>query len=243
MIYVLIGMGVFFIILGNILTVNNASTLLAGYNTMSEAERKKVDIQAFVPYFRQFHIFLGVSFLVLGLLLHYVFGESVSGIFIAVYPLIAYAYFMWTSSQFTQGKTGVPLNKVAVYSLVGITVFLLGFIFYSLQESKLSLQSNAIAFSGLYGSTLKTYEIESIEEVASLPDITARTNGFALGATRKGFFQTTDDEKVKLMVHTETGPFVQFVKKDGQKLYYSSKNRSAAGILESLRQKYPELIK
>ena len=57
--YVIVGTGLLFIAVGFILTENNAKTLLAGYNTMSDEERQKVDIVAFLKYFRKFHVFPG----------------------------------------------------------------------------------------------------------------------------------------------------------------------------------------
>lgn len=50
MIYVIIGMGLLFIAIGNILTLGNAKYLLSGYNTMSDEERMKVDIEPVVTY-------------------------------------------------------------------------------------------------------------------------------------------------------------------------------------------------
>ena len=62
-------LGAFFAGIGFLIHEGNAKYLLAGYNTMGESERKKVDLSRFIPYFRRFHIFLGASFTVLGLLL------------------------------------------------------------------------------------------------------------------------------------------------------------------------------
>lgn len=96
-------MSLLFVAIGFIVTENNAKYLLSGYNMMSEEDRKKVDIQAYIPYFRRFHVFLGLSFLVFGVALNYLVHENAAGIFSVVYPILAYLYFITSSSKFSKG--------------------------------------------------------------------------------------------------------------------------------------------
>lgn len=100
MLYILIGMGLFFVALGFLLTENNAKYLLAGYNTLNEEKRKKVNIKGYLQFFRRFHIFLGGTFLIFGLIAHFYFGEMITGITISLYPIIAYAYFIWKGTKY-----------------------------------------------------------------------------------------------------------------------------------------------
>ena len=58
-----------FIAIAFIVNENNAKYLLSGYNTMSEEERMKFDIKSYIPFFRNFHIFLGISLLIISLIL------------------------------------------------------------------------------------------------------------------------------------------------------------------------------
>ncbi|MBS9767294.1 MAG: DUF3784 domain-containing protein [Flavobacteriaceae bacterium] len=48
MLFPIVLLSVIFIAIGFIVTENNAKYLLSGYNAMSEEERKKVNIKAFV---------------------------------------------------------------------------------------------------------------------------------------------------------------------------------------------------
>ena len=102
MIYVLIGMSLLFVAIGLIVTESNAKYLLTGYNTMSQQEREQVDIKSYIPTFRKFHLSLGISFLVIGLIVHYAIGEHAGGIFLGVYPILAYLYFIWKSNKFSK---------------------------------------------------------------------------------------------------------------------------------------------
>lgn len=77
--FVFIIICVLFIALAFILTENNAKYLLAGYNTMSPEERKKVDIKGLIAYFKRFFIFLGVSLMIVGLTAGYYLSEKEYG--------------------------------------------------------------------------------------------------------------------------------------------------------------------
>jgi hypothetical protein len=107
MIYIITGLSLLFLATGFIVTEKNAKYLLSGYNTMGEEEKKKFDIKAFIPWFRKFHIFLGVSFFIFGTTLTYLVGKNAGGIFLVVYPILAYIYFIWTSNRYSKG----PISK------------------------------------------------------------------------------------------------------------------------------------
>lgn len=148
MVYGLIIMALLFVAIGFIVTENNAKYLLSGYNTMSEEDRKKFDIKAYIPYFRKFHIFLGISFLVFGTILTYFIHENAGGIFMAVYPILAYIYFIWTSARYSKGQSA-NFNKTGVFILVGALVFVVGLLAFGFQEDKLIIHAETIIVWGL----------------------------------------------------------------------------------------------
>ncbi len=121
MIYPILILSIIFIALGFIVTEDNAKYLLSGYNTMSEEQRKKVNIKAYIPYFRKFHILLGFSVLVFGVISDYFFGEAMSGSFLVLYIVMAYIYFIVMSSKFS--KDG--MTKWDKIGLVGLSMLLL----------------------------------------------------------------------------------------------------------------------
>jgi hypothetical protein len=227
----LIGMSLLFAAIGFIVTESNAKYLLSGYNTMSEEERKKVDIKAYIPYFRKFHIFLGVSFFVFGTLLTYFVNENVAGIFIGVYPILGYIYFIATTAKYFNTKK----NKIGVYLLMVILVFIIIFLGRDLKENKLILNPNSIEFEGSYGETVPKSEIKSIELVNDKPKITIRTNGFALGTVKKGYFKTDRGEIVKLILNGDNKPYILLTKADGKKIYYSTKEESNEKLFDKIK--------
>ena len=129
MIYVIVGTSLLFIGVAYLVTVDNAKYLLSGYNTMSKAEREKVDIKSYIPFFKKFHIALGLSCLIIGVLLCVLISEKLSGIFITIYPIAAYIYFIKKGDTYFKG-TQSNANKLAQMVLIAILIFIIGMIIF-----------------------------------------------------------------------------------------------------------------
>ncbi|WP_299431177.1 DUF3784 domain-containing protein [uncultured Maribacter sp.] len=237
MTYILVGMSLLFVAIGFIVTENNAKYLLSGYNTMTEEERKKVDIKSYIPYFRKFHIILGISFLVLGYGINLI-NKNYAGIFLAVYPILTYIYFAINSSKFS-GGLNTKSNKIGLYVIVGAFIFVVGLISYGFKENKIVFDSQKIELKGIYGETIETEQIKSIEIENELPKITLKTNGFALGEIRKGFFKTANGEIVKLILNSEQKSYILLTKSDGKKIYYSARGKSNEKVLNEIKKTLP----
>ena len=99
MMYTIIGMSLLFVAIAFLVTEKNAKYLLAGYNTMNEENREKVDIKCYMRFFKRFHIFLGISLLIIGLVLYFFTSEMIAGVTLSLYPVLAYVYFLWRGSK------------------------------------------------------------------------------------------------------------------------------------------------
>jgi hypothetical protein len=241
MIFVLLAISALFVAIGFSVTENNAKYLLSGYNTMTEQDRKNVDIKAYIPYFRNFHIFLGISFLMLGAALTYLISENAGGIFLGVYPVLAYMYFVATSSTYLKGA-GRRGNKVAFGILGVILLSIIALFGFGFREDRLTFHSNGVTLGGMYGETLPASEIQSIELVNELPEITFKSNGFALGTIHKGYFKTNREETVKLIMNSDKVPVILLTKSNGERVYYTAKNRTSDEIVKEMKQTLPNVI-
>lgn len=234
MYYVIVGLGILFIGVGYLVTEKNAKYLLSGYNTMSEADRKKVDLKLYLPFFKNFHIYLGTSFTILGGALHYIYGEKASGIFLGIYPIIAYGYFIWKSQSYSQAPTK-NWEKAAIISLV-IALIVVGGLFYKgFNTLNFSFTSEAITIEGMYGERIPIQNIKSISLEQNMPDIRIRQNGFSLGDIHKGFYETTQGVKLKLLLDSNQKPMIFIDLKEGNDIYYSAKETSNISIYEKLK--------
>ena len=239
MIYVLIGLSLLFVAIGYMVTEKNAKYVLSGYNTMSTEEREQVNLKAYMSYFKKFHIFLGLSLFSIGYALTFV-NENTAGIFLVIYPIIAYVYFAFTSSKFSGGlKT--KSNRLSLIILTGTLVFVIGLLFYGFKADPILIHSDQIEFKGTYGETLQANDIKSIQLIETLPKIVLKTNGFALGDIKKGYFKTDTGEQVKLILNSDQKPYILFTKQDGKQIYFTAKNESNTHILNELKKEVPSV--
>ena len=110
---------------------------------------------------------------------------------------------------------------------------------YGFKESKLSIYTNSIKISGPYGEDIAFSEIESIKMVHQLPKIRFKKNGFALGPVNKGYFKTNGGTVIKLIINSESSSYILFVKKSGDRIYFSAKDTSNIGIYDELKGTLP----
>lgn len=215
---------------------DNAKYLLSGYNTMTDEERNNFEIQLYIPFFKKFHLFLGISVLIVASLLYYFVDTDASGIFMAIYPLLAYTFFLWKSNKFYILKTKKQI--VISYAAMTIMFFLVVVIAYefknSLTNNEILLKENHLEISGEYGSKIDIISINSIVLIDSLPQITSKLDGFDLKNIRKGYFKTKNGEKVKLLINTKSAPYILITIKDSSKIYYNSKNASSKYLHKKL---------
>src|SRR5690554_1961853 len=242
MVYFVIGLGLLFIGIGFIITESNAKYLLTGYNTMSKEEQSQIAIKPLLSYFRKFHLFLGISFIVLGLILTYDFSEVVSGAFIVIYPCLAYIYFIITSANYGRGLHSKRKNKIAIFILVLTMLCAVGMLGYGVKENTISIAPDAVEIHGTYGEVLLPSEIARIELVPELPKITFKSNGFALGKINKGYFKTEAGERVKLILNADNKPYLLIEKVNGKKNYYAAKSGSNTKLFEIIKNTFPKLM-
>lgn len=226
-----------FMAIAFIVNENNAKYLLSGYNTMSEVERQNFEIKAYILFFRNFHFFLGFSLLIISTLLLYFVNSDWSGIFLGTYPLLIYVYFIWKSNQFAKNKS----KKQNITTFIAMTIMFLLFVVIvyqlknSLKDNEIIIDRNKIEITGEYGTKITIRDLKCIELIDKLPEISSKTNGFALQTIKKGFFKTVKGEKVKLLINSKRTPIILLITNDNQKIYYSAKDRSNQDIYRELK--------
>ncbi len=238
MIYVIVAISLLFIIIGFVVNEGNAKYLLAGYNSMSEESRKRLHIKAFLPYFRKFHVFLGISLFTLCYILHVYISENLAGIFFAIYPIIAYVYFALTSAKYYE-EEGAKWSKCGVGVLLLALLFVVAILSFGFKNNVVSFDQEKIEFHGSYGEVVPKAQIKRLELVNQIPKITVRTNGFALGEIRKGYFMTGQGEVVKLIINAKQSPFILLTKTNDKKIYYSSRSRSNEELFTEITKALP----
>jgi hypothetical protein len=224
MIFIVAFLSLVFMLVGFAVTPSNARYMLSGYNTMSEEERKGFDLPNYLLFFRKFHVFLAVSLLLLFVVLRYLFDSNSAEVVVVMYPLLAYAFFVWKAGKYNQSSRKGFSSRITPW-VAGILVLIslgIGVMMYSgLMDSRMIVNGNEVEITGMYGQKIQLSAIEEIEVVEELPVITWKINGFALGSQKKGYFRTKEGRTVKLFVNTNVRPYLK-LQTAGEEIYLSS---------------------
>jgi len=240
--FVIIGMGVFLALLGLMINEQNATYLLAGYNTASEKERENFDIKGYLKLFRNFHLFLGGSILVFGLATYYLIDRDWSFFFIGVYPILAYIYLVYRG-RFFYKENRDKSAKLGIYILSGCLVLIVILSFYGFSEDGMNISDGSVEIEGMYGIELQRDDLIEINLLDTLPAIRAKLNGVALSNIYKGKFKTESLEKVRLVINKKQPPYIEFITSDNKKVYYSADSEKTRELFEELKGEFPELTR
>ena len=201
MIFIVLGLGALFFSLGYLVTESNASMLLSGYNTMNSEEQKSFPLKEYLVDFKRFHQWFGIGFTALGLLL-YVLNEQWLGYHLGVTPLLAYLYFFWQTRKYTLEQSKNSRNQfwIGLAVLLFTLVFVVGMLFWSDRENTVVWTEKSIEIEGPYGVVIPFEQIESIELLDELPEISSRLHGYSTGSVVKGKFKGPMDVRYHLLL-------------------------------------------
>lgn len=220
--------------LGFLITEKNAPYLLSGYNTMSVKEKENFDLKAYLILFKKFHIYLGLSMLVLSSLIYFFIDVDFSFLFLVVYILFAYVYLFWKGNEFYLEKKKNKQMYLGIVVLIITAVVVLFLFTKTLKNNEIIISRNSIEITEEYGMTIKIDEIKNIKLVNQLPKISTKINGSALEIIKKGNFKLQNGEKVKLFINSDNTPIILFTTTEKYKIYYSSKDKSNDSIFKEL---------
>lgn len=89
----------------------------------------------------------------------------------------------------------------------------------SKQETNIYSNQNGLRIEGTYGLSISFSDMTQVDTVSLLPQISSRTNGYALGKTKIGNFRLTDGQDVKLYVKNGFPPYILIHSKDNKPIY------------------------
>ncbi len=126
---------------------------------------------------------------------------------------------------------GKKNNKKAII-IIFATVFTvcLPILYTYGSDLDITISDKEISIGGLYGLAIPLNDIKETKLCSSLPNISTKTNGFALAKTRLGHFRTTNGKDIMLFTHSDTY-FVRIVRANGATYYLSFKSKEATDQL------------
>ncbi|MAZ95977.1 MAG: hypothetical protein CMP53_00485 [Flavobacteriales bacterium] len=189
MIYVALGLGLLFVVIGYIITERNADMLLNGYNTMSKEEKAQFPLKEYLVVFKQFHLRFGILFALSGVALAIINPDYV-GYHAGITPILAYIYFFIQTKKFSQHLPSQTKGlKLGLAVLIAALVFVIGMFYWSDRPSLVKLNDHTLKISGPYGIDLPLEKIDSLGILLTLPEINARRHGFSTGSVAKGRYK------------------------------------------------------
>lgn len=235
MLIVAVFISLLFVSLAYVVTPGNARYLLSGYNMMSEADRAKFDIRAYLQFFNRFHLFLGISLLT-GVLVLNVFSANWATVFLIMYPILAYVYMLAVGNRFYTGTNGQRAGTFVGLAIMVVVAVGVGFMLFSgMRDSEIFLTDRALEIKGMSGMKITRKDVTYFSITDSLPDISSKANGFSGGEFSKGAFKTEDGRIVKLYINKRSQPFL-FIKTAKDEIYFSSDKVSALELLNQLKK-------
>ena len=209
--------GVILILAG--ILVPNQPSLISGYSTMSKEKLGAESTKKSIRY-TGWGFIIGGVILICGGSLTYFFKGNIN-VFIIVFLVSIFIPVINATIQLKRisnkdSKTPFTIIMV-IFSIIA------AFIVFSSWEAKVSKVNGQIKIGGLYGETVKMDDIERIELIDRMPEITIRMNGYSLGNVSKGYFGTKSKKTVKLFIHSGNRPYLCITKKTGQQIYLNSK--------------------
>lgn len=111
-----------------------------------------------------------------------------------------------------------------------------GLFFLGFRKNEMTVGNSEIEIGGMYGETIKMSDVVRVGLSDELPSIKMKSNGFAVGKTRKGYFKTKTGERVMLLIDTEEKPMLLLTLKDSTRLYYASGGVSSTALKSSIER-------
>ncbi|MBU5484072.1 hypothetical protein KQI86_06990 [Clostridium sp. MSJ-11] len=109
-----------------------------------------------------------------------------------------------------------PMGKIAMALTALLIVGSLGMVIYTSTSMKVNLQvkEQVVTIKGMYSEDINSEDIVELTFEKSLPPITMKQNGGAIGDKKVGYFKTKAGEKVKLFIEDDKNPVVKIVTKE-----------------------------
>ncbi len=212
MIIIVFAIPILLILLGILIKYFKQYWLIAGYNTASQEEKEKINVEKLGNFIGNILFFLAAINLS-GLLLKYfgykLIGDLTWGLFI-----IAIIFMIIKGQSFY--KDGKPakrkMNRITIIIVLSIMlpvlVFVFGLIGYGITASKVIIDGELIQIRGMYEASVLKEAVTSIELLDEIPKIEGKVNGFDFGHINKGVFKIKDWGNGRLYLQSNKGPYL-----------------------------------
>ena len=213
------------LVLGLFMRKGRGLMLLAGYNTMPEAEREKIDKDTLGKTSGNMLIRMGIYFMLMAPAIYLDWNPLFILLIIAVIadPLVTSLRL----SRMQMGRGMSPRGTAAVVIIVAVVLVFMGVMFYNGdKDPTVTLQSDTIQIDAMFGTNIPLADVTSItleeQSTAELIPDAVRTNGYGgFGDVLKGHFRSKELGQFLLYVRAKSAPTIRIELDEGEPVYIS----------------------
>lgn len=190
---------------------------------ISREEKEKADLRGLGKLWFRGLISLGIILCAVSLALWFLKLQTLSAVFLLFGLLIGLLVLTIMSGKHMPSSMQRKLHWSSGIIAASIAA-MAAFVAVAAGEPKVEFGEETITFTGLYGQEIRYDDISELMITDTLPAISLRTNGFALGNILKGHFRTNNSGSCILLVNTDYSPYLYIGLNDGKKIYLNSKD-------------------
>ncbi len=202
----LIIMIMIFSLLGWAIRYKQAYFLLSGFATMTEDEQKEYLQNGYPQKAGGMLIITAIGTLLLLPLLFTSFtyaGETLFGC-ILLFLFGGFIYLSKYELKHKRKKSYIISISLFVIVVGGVSALMI----FTYQDYEVTVENDQLEITGMYGQQWPIDELESVELLDEMPEITLKTNGVGVGTLAKGNFNVKEYGNSLLFIHNDRVPVI-----------------------------------
>ncbi|MCA1055794.1 DUF3784 domain-containing protein [Rossellomorea aquimaris] len=204
-----------FFLLGWAITAKKAYGLISGYIARSEDEKEELIKNGYPRKMGWLLIFTAAGMLLLLPLVFtsFTYAMEVQFGFMLVFLMGGMIYLSRYEVESKRKRSyWITSISTAVVMVLITTLTILGY-----QENELVVKQDSFEITGMYGDEWNKEDIESVELMDRMPEVTWKVNGFGLSTQAKGVFKVEGYGRSLLFIKKEP-PYI-YIKTDDQHIF------------------------
>ncbi|MGP4041632.1 DUF3784 domain-containing protein [Gracilibacillus sp. D59] len=205
--------------------------LISGFSNRPKEEQEYLEQNGYINAMGKLLTYtfylLAISF-VLGLF-SVPYGFEIS---LTLFMIILFAGIIWIQ------RYEVPHKRKKNYWIIGIVapvtlILITGLSISGFTENDITVEDGYLVISGMYGEEIPFQDINQVEKINQLPEVIAKTNGFAMTNRLKGEFRMEGySETVTLFISGDANPYLVIETEKGTIIF----NRDTEAEIDRLYQ-------
>ncbi|SFB07201.1 MULTISPECIES: DUF3784 domain-containing protein [unclassified Bacillus (in: firmicutes)] len=127
-------------------------------------------------------------------------------------------------------KYELPHKRKSNYTIsslifVAVIAFITVLSYQGYQKSDLITKKNTFEITGMYGKEWNYDDIQNVELMEKMPEVTWKQNGFGTAGIAKGYFKVTGYGSSLLFIEKGNAPYL-YIKMDGKDIFINSDDAS-----------------